>query len=417
MALPDESEGCTDIPACIGSEAGEDRISEQGTGLTEICGDPHLFSDATTSVDLCLYPGRSCRRKEYTLDTTLWKIKEDCERELRIPALVVAVAPVSSLPLSPLPWSTLLREIGCTAGGLSKLGVYLFRRAEDGEGPLPQLDSVGGPECLTDATAGRRRCMQSHEPLRQKCWPDTVSKSCPLSLIAEMRQRRDLRIQQKLQQLQRQQWEAEVRRKRQQQRADNPVTPADFALLLAEVEAWRRLEAEKILAKGGPPRKHREALLLLLQQETQLLQRIGRLKQQADKDRKKQQQQRLLEKMGAPLIWVQSNGETAAVHTPQTTRAGELHSVFNRLSAEPQKVSERLGALAAAREAVGTHEGPLADELRELLAREESLLKRGRCNRFFLSGLRQRISNEFYQLLLDTSFNRQAELVTKTAVF
>ncbi|KAL8436406.1 hypothetical protein ACSSS7_001806 [Eimeria intestinalis] len=514
MAFFHESKGCTGTPGDTGPEPGDDRVNEQASGLQEVCGDQRLSFDATPCVDLYLYPGRSCRRKEYSLNTTLWEVKENCEQELRIPALVVAVAPLDSPSLSSLPWSTSLRDLGCKAECLSKLGVYLFRRAEDPEGHPPQLDSVGAPECLTDATAGRPRCMQfAAENAKAKTLAQTPSKECPLSLVATalvaavlvwffagvklvqrerrhagiqtfteasrssqsqredsgcpakagyfvsslqdkevyprqyvtadeqlqtltrnaiviqkfarrwaarravqaMRQRRNLRMQQELQQLQRQQWEAEVRRKRQQQRGDNPVTPSDFALLLAEVEAWRRLEAEKILAKGGPPRKHKEALLLLLQQEMQLLRRIGRLKQRADKDRKKQQQQRLLEKMGAPLIWVQSNGETAAVHTPQTTRASELHSVFNRLSAEPQKVPERLEALAAAREAVGSHGGPVADELRDLLSREEALLNRGRCNPFFLSGLRQRISNEFFRLLLDTSFNRQAELVTKTA--
>ncbi|KAL8275535.1 hypothetical protein Esti_000486 [Eimeria stiedai] len=458
MTLPGEFKGCTDTPECTGREAGEDCISEQASDPSEICGDQHLPVDATTRVDLCLYAGRSCRRKEYSLDMTLWEIKENCERELRIPALVVAVAPISLLPLSPLPWSTRLRDLGCKAGGLSKLGVYLLRRADDGENAAEstergvklvlrsrrhagiqtfteacrssqtQREDSGCPakagyfvSSLEDKVLHPRPYVSADEQLQTLTRNAIVIQKfarrwAARRAVQAMRQRRDLRMQQELQQLQRQQWEAEVRRKRQQQRGDNPVTPADFALLLAEVEAWRRLEAEKILAKGGPPGKRKEALLLLLQQETQLLQRIERLKQQADKDRKKQQQQRLLEKMGAPLIWVQSNGETAAVHTPQTSRARELHSIFNCLSAEPRKLSERLAALAAAREAVGSHVGPLADELRELLAREEALLKRGRRNAFFLYGLRQRISNEFFRLLLDTSFNRQAELVTKTAV-
>lgn len=229
------------------------------------------------------------------------------------------------------------------------------------------------------------------------------------------RETRDLLLQQEQQQNDRKLWETEVRKRRQERRGGSPVTPADFALLFAEVEAWRRIESKKIQVKG-PPGRQRGPLLLLLQQETQLLQRIGRLKQQAEKERKKQQQQRLLEKMGAPLIWVQSDGETATVHTPETIRARELQPLYLRLSAEAHKVPERLATLAAAREAVGAHKGPLADEIRELLHREETLLKRGRCNPLFLCGLRQRINTEFFRLLLDPIFNPQAKLVTKTAI-
>lgn len=122
--------------------------------------DQYPAAAPTTTVDLYLLPGRSIRRKQYPLGITFWEIKQDIERELRFPALVVAVAPPpaasTNSPPSHLPWSTTLQDVGFLAGAVGTLRVYLLRRAEDNEGrDLPSLEDLGAQECLTDATAGR----------------------------------------------------------------------------------------------------------------------------------------------------------------------------------------------------------------------------------------------------------------------
>lgn len=109
---------------------------------------------STALVNLRLFPGNSVRRREFALDTTLWQIKQHCERELRTPALVVAVTPTSSRPSAPLPWNTSLRDVGFESLGCGDLAVYLLRKAEDDERGVASLESLGVPECLTDATAG-----------------------------------------------------------------------------------------------------------------------------------------------------------------------------------------------------------------------------------------------------------------------
>ncbi|OEH75867.1 flagellar associated protein [Cyclospora cayetanensis] len=236
------------------------------------------------------------------------------------------------------------------------------------------------------------------------------------------RQERDEHLQRERQQRERQQWEADVRKRRQEQRAACPITPADFAILLAEVEAWRCLEAKKLRGgelariRRGTEKDLRVAHLSLLQQETHLLRRIGRLKQEANQQRRRYREHRLLCLMGEPLIWVQSDGETATVYTPETTRARELHVLYLRLSSGSLQGPDRLDALAAVRDAVGTYESPLAGEVRELLQREETLLARGRSKALPLSGLRRRLSTQFFRLLLDPAFNPQAQRATKLVI-
>uniref|UniRef100_A0A7S4GBM9 Ubiquitin-like domain-containing protein n=1 Tax=Eutreptiella gymnastica TaxID=73025 RepID=A0A7S4GBM9_9EUGL len=83
----------------------------------------------------------------------------------------------------------------------------------------------------------------------------------------------------------------EARRQREIERRTHPRTPADFAILYNELEAWRMQESEKIRDSTMDESEKQLARQELLKKETRLLQTIDKLQIKANAENKKRQNQ------------------------------------------------------------------------------------------------------------------------------
>lgn len=192
---------------------------------------------------------------------------------------------------------------------------------------------------------------------------------------------------------------------RQTQRRLNPKTAADFEILYNELRSWH--EEESIKNASLPADERKKATAALLQQETRLLQTIGRLKQEASRGGQSVRVNRMLSLMSKPKRWEMADGNIAEVHTPWTHRAKELQALFAGLEAPLLGVEERLEVLLDVKWTVQEFDCRLTRELVELLDREADLLRRGRSDES-MAGLRQRMRNLFLMFIETPDFNPEA---------
>lgn len=230
-------------------------------------------------------------------------------------------------------------------------------------------------------------------------------------------------------------------------RCEDPQSQADFALLLAQVGSWRQLDEHSdgrstktqslSESPGAASSAKRERRLSLLRREVEVLNRLSQMRSQASRRNERERQELLLRQMRQPLLWLQQDGGTALVYTPETQRAVDLEEIYLQLrdnkprgggdaeggrSSSPEFqgrgffsafAAERMRVLQSAIAAVKEYAS--AAELLELLQRELVLLER-KCPAALLKGLRQRITREFFCLLLNPEFNPRASAVTKVAL-
>lgn len=191
------------------------------------------------------------------------------------------------------------------------------------------------------------------------------------------------------------------------QRRMHPRTTDDFEILYNELENWRAHETRRIEEAGLPERERLEALAQLLHKETKLLQTIDRLKISATKENRDRKIKKMLELMSEPKRWKMSDGDTAQVHTPFSTRAKELQELYSGLMLPMLTVDERLDVLLHVKWTVKEFDCLLTREVVDLIDREADLLNRGRGEKS-LEGLRKRIGNLFLQFIETPEFNPEA---------
>eukprot|EP00667_Euglena_gracilis_P004171 EG_transcript_4186 len=201
----------------------------------------------------------------------------------------------------------------------------------------------------------------------------------------------------------------EAKTQREIERRTHPRTPADFAILYNELEAWRLQEAQKIKDSNLDEAEKHLARQELLKKETRLLQTIDKLQIKANAENKKEKIASELSAMAAQKRWKHSNPElgTTVVETPFTVRAKELQDLYNGLHFKSLSVDERLDILLHVKWTVKEFECALTREIVELIDREADLLNRGRKEKS-LEGLRQRLSNLFLQFCETPEFNPEA---------
>lgn len=205
-------------------------------------------------------------------------------------------------------------------------------------------------------------------------------------------------------------------RQRQAIRRENPQTKEDFTLLHNELERWRLTETRKLqedYAHDADTKAELRAELLF--KETEMLQTVGRLKQQALTESRHKRIRRVLDEMAAPKQWEMSDGEVASIHTPFTTRAGELRDLYVALVAEPgtSSVAERLDTLLHVKYTVKEFDCALTREIVELVDRETDLLNRGRKQQS-MANLRRRVGTLFLQWIQTPEFNPESARFQKT---
>ncbi|GBG00116.1 hypothetical protein Rsub_12857 [Raphidocelis subcapitata] len=160
--------------------------------------------------------------------------------------------------------------------------------------------------------------------------------------------------------------EAEATHRREVERRMHPLRRADFEVLAAELEAWRRAETARIKGAGLEPGKEQEALRLLLAREARLLQTMDRLRVNAAHEGRDAAAHRALGAMAGPRAWELRNGSKASrggvgsggfagvlVHTPATLRAAALHALYRGLLLPDLPPDERLDLLLHVKWSVG----------------------------------------------------------------
>jgi hypothetical protein len=205
------------------------------------------------------------------------------------------------------------------------------------------------------------------------------------------------------------------RQSEHERRRTNPRTKEDFAILYTEVQNWTRAEMEKIQEDHSLNEDERaQARAEVLEKETDMIQRINRLKSQAAREAKSKTIRKRLQEMSAPKKWEMSDGEIASVHTPFTCRATELRDLYLSLEAGPEAlpVNERLDVLLNVKYTVKEFDCGLTREIVEMIDREADLLNRNR-RQTTMGSMRRRLSNLFLQWISTLEFNPEASRFQK----
>lgn len=229
--------------------------------------------------------------------------------------------------------------------------------------------------------------------------------------VKKLRNDRDMRIQWEKAQVEQRAAERAQRLQKEFERRMKPKTKADFDLLYAALERWRREETERINEMhSGPERK--AALIGLLEQESYLIQSIERHRLNADQENSDKKIRAFLNKAASPKFWRAYDGKMTMMNTPFTLRAQELNDLYSSLQMKYLNHDERLDVLLTLKHTVKEHECKLTQDLMELIDREADLLTRG-IKVENLEGLRQRISTLFLQFCKTPLFNPEAARLLK----
>lgn len=198
------------------------------------------------------------------------------------------------------------------------------------------------------------------------------------------------------------------------QRRMHPRTRQDFAVLFAELEAWRLHETQRIKESGLSADEISIALQELLNKEVKLLQTIDRLKITAARENKWTRTISNLESMSSPKEWCSREGDLIEVETPFTLRAKELVDLYNGLCLRGLSRAQRVDVLLHVKYTVKEFDCELSREIVELIKREEDLLRRQRSEQS-LENCRKRLQNLFLHFVNTPTFNPEAQNFQRVA--
>lgn len=187
-------------------------------------------------------------------------------------------------------------------------------------------------------------------------------------------------------------------------------------MLYHGLEVWRLQETDKINRAGYTEPARLAALANLLDQETALIQKIDRLKVQADEENHDRFVIGLLDRMASSKKWPVKTGGVCYVDTPSTIRARELRDLYHALNVPLVSIDERLQILLHVKFTVKEFDCNLTRDIVQLIDREGDLLSRGRDLKT-LEGLRKRIGNLFLQFIRTPEFNPEAATYQKVSYF
>lgn len=202
---------------------------------------------------------------------------------------------------------------------------------------------------------------------------------------------------------------AEARAALELERRLHPRTPADFAVLYDEVEAWRVATTARIHAEVAAG-DWTAAFSEMLTKETALIGTIERLRSEAGKVNKEAAIARRLGAMGQAQHWGLSHIPKAArlpqveVTTPLTVRAAELKRLYDALGLEGLGQEDRTEVLLHVKFTIAEVDCQLSRELSVLIDRELDLMARDRPGPT-LASLRSRIKTLFLAFCDTPEFN------------
>ena len=152
---------------------------------------------------------------------------------------------------------------------------------------------------------------------------------------------------------------AEKRRLKEMNSRLHPKTSKDFEMLYHGLEVWRQQETDKINRAGYTEPARLASLANLLDQEATLIQKIDRLKNQANEENSEKSILNLLESMAAPKKWPVKETGYCLVDTPNTIRARELRDLYHALNVHLVSIDERLQILLHIKYTVKVRSKPL----------------------------------------------------------
>ena len=124
--------------------------------------------------------------------------------------------------------------------------------------------------------------------------------------------------------------------------------------------------------------------------------------------------------MMSPKLWIMSDGRPVSVRTPTTHRAEQLIFIYNALRDDTMSKPHRLSLLNTMQRIITTEiEINSIDihndikEIIELIEREKDMMERKRPKKSF-KGLRSRLVNKYFNLLMIPQFNPESARFSKT---
>ena len=208
-------------------------------------------------------------------------------------------------------------------------------------------------------------------------------------------------------------WELEQERKRVLERENRiktniinmtyPKTRADFDMLYAMVEKWRKTQVDRISKlKTEAPKK--AELCAVLEKEIKLLEAIEVHRIAVCKKQKEIKNLKFMEKVSAPVTWTGYRGMTVKMDTLKTQRARELKELYHSLSRQDLNYEDRIELLISLKHALRMQTSTLTEELISLINQECEMIVRG-VKAKDLDYLRQRIEFLFQEYFKDPYFN------------
>ncbi|XP_021923748.1 IQ and ubiquitin-like domain-containing protein isoform X4 [Zootermopsis nevadensis] len=185
-----------------------------------------------------------------------------------------------------------------------------------------------------------------------------------------------------------------------------PRTRADYEMLYATVENWRKAEVKRISNIKIDAEKKAE-FCLLLKKEIESLNTIERHRLELKKEKLAKKELSIIEKCATPITWLGSNGKEVSMETVHIQRAKELKELYYIMCKENVTAKERIELLMSLKYVLKSYNPKLTNELISLFERECNSLMHG-VKAKDLATLRQRTQKLFIELMKDPEFNPEA---------
>ncbi|PSN34770.1 IQ and ubiquitin-like domain-containing protein, partial [Blattella germanica] len=185
-----------------------------------------------------------------------------------------------------------------------------------------------------------------------------------------------------------------------------PRTRADYEMLYAMIENWRKAEIKRISSmKTTVPKK--AEFCLLLQKEIESLRTIEKYRLELKKEKMAKKELDILEKCATPITWTGYKGIEVSMETIHIQRAKELKELYYIMCQNDISVEERIELLVSLKYALKSYNPMMTNELISLFEREVNCLVRGVKAKDLIL-LRLRTQKLFIELMKDPEFNPEA---------
>ncbi|RZB39174.1 IQ and ubiquitin-like domain-containing protein, partial [Asbolus verrucosus] len=156
-----------------------------------------------------------------------------------------------------------------------------------------------------------------------------------------------------------------------------PRTAADFSMLYAMTERWKKAEIKRIISMHCGPAKIAE-FYMLLEKEIEILRSIEALRMKLKDDRKLQKEIDFFKTIGDPWTFLSSYKKIPVVMDTLETQKGRTYrELYETVSDRNLNPSERMLVLLELKRGLESHNCVISNELIDLIDRACELLARG----------------------------------------